>query len=182
MEKILQRFEPVKLRSRVLALGLILLFDGFYLLNCLSPYLGLKFNFSQTMYSGLFPTGENHLFFPKIPLFQQDTYVSILDLDIVGAETARRKKFEEFVTFVQDSRRLMHMNLLRYHLDRVCREKDVKVALEYQTHGKQKISYADACMTPSMRQYSSAQLYPSCWPSCTGELIQWMRETYEASE
>ena len=176
MKKITRHPKPPGLRFRALSLGLILLFDGLYIINCLAPYLGLKFNFSQTMYSGLLPTAENHLFFPKIPIFQYDTYASVTSIDIAGVETAHRKNFETFVESARNSGQFIHLNILKYHLDRICREENVSIAIEYQTYWKQRVYHSDACVTPRMRQYSSVQLYPSCWPSCTGELARWARE------
>jgi hypothetical protein len=176
VKKITSSPKPLELRFRALSMGLIFLFDGLYITNCLAPYLGFKFNFSQTMYSGLLPTAENHLFFPKIPIFQDDTYAFVTSIDIVGAETVHRKNFEAFVESTRNSGQFIHLNILKYHLDRICREENTSIAIEYQTYWKQRVNLADACVTPSMRQYSSVQLYPSCWPSCIDELTRWARE------
>ena len=62
---------------------LIVLFDCLYVLNCMGPYLGAKYYYSQTMFSGLEmdTRNNNHFFLPYVRVFENDTYLKIQDLN-----------------------------------------------------------------------------------------------------
>ena len=52
----------------------VLLVCGAFVVNNLGPYIGINYAGAMTMYSGLAPGGDNHLFLPRIALSDAHAY------------------------------------------------------------------------------------------------------------
>jgi hypothetical protein len=142
---------------------MILVVDAAFALNNLAPYLGLNYAGAMTMYSGLAPGGANHLFMPRLPLSDADTYVAILDVGVDDLEAPEIALFRRLMTPRDGVRPLAHLNFVRYHAGRACAAAPngrLKLALLADTG--RAIDVADACSEPAMLRYAFLSSYPPC--------------------
>ncbi len=163
-------------RSRHLKRGLlaaIVVLDAGYILNCLGPYLHLKYEFSQAMFSMLEPGGENHVVMPSLNLFDNANYVLV---DSVRSEGAPPDELRELSTFLAATRATgtrVHLGFLKYHLSRLCRSRGTRVTAAWVGRNGKRESSADVCTDPELRRYLPIGLYPACDPDCSALLRNW---------
>src|SRR5437868_5369388 len=98
------------------------------LANGLAPYVGLKWEYSLAMFSGLRTDAGNHLFMPCLPLFRHGDYYVVEDLTTPGGEALPSavllrdllRRTGHPAGAPEDGRpvRPVHRDLIRYHLAR----------------------------------------------------------------
>lgn len=113
--------------------AIIVVLDLAYLMNGFSPYLGLKYFYSQAMYSNLQTdsTGSNHLFLPHIGLFQNDVFVRISLLEFtppVSDEELRNNRGLQLLLESKDQS-LVEKNFLVAVLGNACRKSEHNVSI-----------------------------------------------------
>lgn len=157
-----------------LALAVVLLVNGAFVLNNLAPYLGLNYAGAMTMYSGLDPSGDNHFLMPKVPLSDAASYVWIVRFAATELQTTEARQFEAFSAWTRQRQRSVSLNFVRYHASRVCRSApDARVGLTLLTESQQQLAYRDVCAEPAMLRYAVLSKYPACQPECKDALRQW---------
>lgn len=135
------------------ALATVLLVNAAFVLNNLAPYLGLNYAGAMTMFSGITVTADNHLFMPKLRLFDAGTYVTMperkaRDLPRSAAETIDR------LLRSGNERPQLHLNVARYHFSRACASSPTAgLAVTLITDIGQRLDYDDICTEPSMLRY-----------------------------
>jgi hypothetical protein len=145
------------------AIAIILIADLAFALNNLAPYLGLDYAGAMTMYSGLAPGGANHLFMPRLPLSDADTYVAILDVGVEDLEAPEAGLFRRLATPRDGVRPLVHLNFVRYHASRACgAAPSGRLKLALLTDAGRAIDVADACAEPALLRYAFLSSYPPC--------------------
>ncbi len=166
----------MQLILKFVPVSLVIFLDLLYIINCLSPYLGIKYQFSQAMYSYLGYHGENHLFFPRLDIFKNDEYVNIKDLEVSGVETQYKKDFVDFVNWTQSYERSVHLDFLQYHFNKLCVVYKVDhVSVTYLTQEGKRINHINVCEEEAMLSYFPSYLYPACSPNCKEKIFEWAR-------
>jgi hypothetical protein len=164
---------PSRRLSRFL-LGAIVTLDLVYVLNCLAPYVGLKYEFAQAMFSMLSFRGDNHLFIPSVPLFSVGRFVHLTSAEATGQAEPVARKFTEFVRWAETNGRSVHINFLRYQMDRICGAAPGERVHLTVRDGGQVHDYANACDEPALRGHSRpGGLYEPCDPECNLYLRAW---------
>ena len=125
------------------------IFVVLYTLNCAAPYLGIKFYYSQAMFSGLAKDARNHYFIPRLPLFRNDDYLDVVSINIGG-------EVPEHLSLQLDSFRYVlmfkgkyyiHSNYLASITENACRYPELRpVSLVYRLPGSSyKRTFSDVC-------------------------------------
>ena len=134
-----RRFRPI-----VVVFGLV------YALNCFSPYVGLKYFYSQTMFSGLRASAANHFFIPKIELFGNERYVEVIELEVQTIPAELRESARPIRRIKRrKSDRLILANWLASVVQNACQQPRMRpVKLVYRdTHSEVVQTIDDACAT-----------------------------------
>jgi hypothetical protein len=163
-------------RSRHLKRGLlaaIVLLDAGYILSCLGPYLHLKYEFSQAMFSMLEPAGENHVLMPSLNLFDNANYVWVDSVRSEGGPPDELRGLSGFLAGTRATGTLVHLGFLKYHLSRLCRSPGTRVIAAWRGRDGKRESSSDVCADPELRHYLPIGLYPACDPDCSGLLRNW---------
>ncbi len=169
--------DPVPAPSRPLSrflLAAIVTLDLAYVLNCLAPYVGLKYEFAQAMFSMLNFRADNHLFIPAVPLFSVGRFVNVSSAEATGRAEPAARKFTEFVHWADTNGRAVHVNFLRYQLDRICTAAPGnEIRLTLRERGGERV-YENACAEPTLRGHSRpGGMYEPCEPECNLYLRAW---------
>ncbi|MGH7519470.1 MAG: pyrroloquinoline quinone-dependent dehydrogenase [Gemmatimonadales bacterium] len=156
--------------------GGVLFLDLAYLFNCAAPYLGLKYEFSQVMFSQLEPSGQNHLFLSSVPrLFGNAGYVHVDSVEGNVATDRHGAAFQRFLATVRETGRAVHLGFLAYHFDRLCkRSVGQPIPIWYsipETGAKHAV--ANICDRLDLREASLVGLFPPCEPDCTALVTAW---------
>lgn len=152
----------------------VALLDVAYVVNCLSPFLGLKYENSQAMYSQLDARAGNHLVLPRLADLGGDAYVTGIDLTLPAELEDDAAALRWFLRSAAEEKRSVHLPFLAYHLDRLCAVADgAPIGLDYAAVGAAKREHDDVCRVPALRASSPIGLYPACDPECYGELEIW---------
>lgn len=155
------------------ALATVVLVNAALIVDNFAPYLGLTYAGGMTMYSGITDMFDNHLFMPKIPLSDADTYVSIIRVN-AGVETPPARQFQAFAAWTRRERRVVNINFVRYHTSRICQSApSAGLQLALRTEAGQRLEFDNACSEPSMLRYALLSKYPECKPRCRGILEEW---------
>ncbi len=157
--------------------GRILIFivvaDLVYILNCLAPYLGLKFENSQAMYSQLDARARNHLLVPAQPLREAD-YIREVELEVPVALEDEVAGLRWFLRAANESGRSIHLPFLDHHFARICEaQPTAPIRLRYVTGDGVVTRHDDVCSNPELRDPFPIGLFPACDPECYGELEIW---------
>jgi hypothetical protein len=95
------------------------------LANGLAPYVGLKWEYSLAMFSGLRTDAGNHLFMPCLPLFAHGDYYVVEELTTPGGEALPSAVLLRDLlrrtghpAGASADVRPVHRDLIRYHLAR----------------------------------------------------------------
>jgi len=163
-------------RSRHLKRGLlvaVVLLDAGYILNCLGPYLHLKYEFSQAMFSMLEPAGENHVLMPSLNLFDNANYVRVDSVRSEGGPPDELRALSRFLAATRATGTLVHLGFLKYHLSRLCRSRGTRVIAAWVGRDGKRESSSDLCVDPELRHYLPIGLYPACDPDCSALLRNW---------
>jgi len=148
--------------------------DVAYVVNCLSPFLGLKYENSQAMYSQLDARARNHLVLPRLADFGGDRYVRDVEITVPPALEDDARALRWFTDFANGSGRALHLPFLAYHFDRLCEAAGgAPIGLRYVTEQGEARRHDDVCAEASLRDSSPIGLYPACDPECYGELEVW---------
>lgn len=159
--------------SRRILVFLVVL-DGAYILNCLSPYLGLKFENSQAMYSQLDARARNHFLMPSLPRALGQAYVRDVRVEVPPALEAESAGLQWFIRAANESGRLVHLQFLDHHFARLCDPPPAApIRLSYTTEAGVVARHDDVCADPELRDPFPISLYPACDPECYGELEVW---------
>ncbi len=174
------RSEPSTLRRLQAGLAVtVLLFDLTYLLNCAAPYVGLKYEFSQVMFSQLESTGRNHLFLGSLPLlFGNAVYLHVDSVKSNVATDRHGAALERFLAAVRENGQAVHLEFLAYHFDRLCQKSAGQpIAAAYSIRGTgAKHVVANVCDRSNLREASPVGLFglfPACVPDCTDLVTAW---------
>jgi hypothetical protein len=164
---------PLRPTARFL-LGAIVTLDLLYVVNCIAPYIGLKYEFAQAMFSMLTFRADNHLFIPAVPLFDVGRFVHVSSAEATGRAEPVARKFTEFVRWADTNGRSVHINFLRYQMDRICgAAPGDRIRLKLREGGVERV-YDNACDEPSLRgHYRPGGLYEPCDPECNLYLRAW---------
>jgi hypothetical protein len=126
------------------------------------------------MFSGISETFDNHLLMPTVPLADGGTYVAISRLSVSGLETPPASQFQAFTAWANRERRLVNLNFVRYHANRICQSApNATLQLGLRTEAGQRLEFDNACAEPSMLRYALFTKYPECKPRCRGVLEEW---------
>ena len=144
------------------------------LINAASPFIGLKWEFSFSMFSGLKTDGSNHFFFPSYHLFDNYEYWIVEKLELGEAEYDEHTAiFCELLTRSgqpamtsalsdqeQSPTRPIHGNIIRYHLSRF-QDRGVDVNLSLASFGGQeKVDLSARDAPPEWTSFSYHIQYP----------------------
>jgi hypothetical protein len=154
-------------------LAAIVLLDAGYILNCLGPYLHLKYEFSQAMFSLLEPAGENHVLMPSLNLFDNANYVRVDSVRDQGEGTEELRALSGFLAGTRATGALVHLGFLKYHLSRLCRSPGTRISAAWVGRGGKRESSSDVCADPDLGHYLPIGLYPACDPDCSRLLRNW---------
>jgi hypothetical protein len=160
------------LRQRLLVF--LVLFDVFYVANCLAPFFGLKFETSQAMYSELQPRGTNHLLIPPMKIFALDTYVRDVRVEVpVGLED-EAAGLQWFTDWTRRHERDVHLGFFDYQFARLCAASPTaRIAFSYTRADGTPERRADVCADADVGRYFPIGLYPACEPACDQQLEDW---------
>jgi hypothetical protein len=156
------------------ALATVLLVNALFVLNNLAPYFALHHAGAMTMYSGLSASANNHWFMPSFPLADGATYVTVARFDRRNGETRAAKELEAFVRWTRQTRRVVHLNFVRYQLSRVCgADADAEIQLAYVAEDGHRQAFENVCAEPGMLHYALLSGYTECKPGCRDFLQRW---------
>jgi hypothetical protein len=151
------------------------LFVAGFVVNNLGPYLGSQHLAAFTMYSGLAPNGDNHLFIHDVRLFDAGTYVRLLEVRPLGADTRPATEFARFARLQNERGRLVHLNMVRYHASRICAaDPSAGLRLKLRTERGEQQTIPNVCAQPAMLRYALVTHYPPCQPVCRAHLRLWI--------
>jgi len=128
----------------------ILSFIILYTINCMGPYLGLKFYYSQNMFSGLNRQGSNHFLIPRLKIFDYERYV---DVELFETKQLSPKKMESdyrpFIWIANKAKtHYVATNLLASTVEHACKHAELRpIKLSYVTKDRfrKRHSFNDAC-------------------------------------
>lgn len=164
--------DPATISRRIVIFLVVL--DLLYILNCLAPYLGLKFENSQAMYSQLDARAHNHLVLSALARAGDDDYVRDVELEVPPQLEGQIAGLRWFLRAANQSHRLLHLQFLDHHFARLCAfDPSASVELRYTTRGGAVVRHDDVCSEPDLRDPFPIGLYPACDPECYGELEVW---------
>ena len=114
-----------------------------FVMNGAAPYVGLKFEYSNAMFSNLEVDGSNHFFLPSIELFEPSKYYFVHQLDIRSDTPPTHallllrllEKLEHPIagaTEVEEERPV-HQDLIRYHMA-MFRQEQVGASFTLEDH------------------------------------------------
>jgi hypothetical protein len=131
----------------------------------------------MTMYSGLSADRSDHYLAPRARRPNIYTYVRV-ERFASAADAPERRGFEAFLgRLTRDGRPpALQLNLLRYHVDRICRAapgERLDLVLTGPTGWR--LEADDACVVPSLRRYWPLPLGDRCRPGCGRDLRDWAR-------
>ena len=143
--------------------------------NQLAPFFRLPAAGPLVMFSDISPDYRNHLILPGIPLVSAFEYVRLLRFEGAAHETPGVRELQ---TFARDNVRLaIHLNVLRYHLDRICEAAPGR-ALRVEwiaLPGEERRVFEDVCAEPGLRWYLPLPLGQACIPRCAALIHRWAR-------
>jgi hypothetical protein len=156
------------------ALALALAVGALCAANQLAPFFRLPSVGPLTMYSNMSPDYRNHLILPGIPLVSDFEYVRLLRFE---TESRQAEGVRELEIFVRDNQRLaIHLNVLRYHLDRICEAPGRTARVEWvPLRGAERRAFEDVCAERGLRWYVPLPVAHSCTPSCGGLVHRWAK-------
>jgi hypothetical protein len=158
------------------AAGVVLLVSALFALNNLGPYLGLPYAGAMTMFTNQAAIGNKHFILRKTTLTDAGRYVSIVQFDPGGLRTPPATQFQTFVTWTHQERRVVNLNLIRYHASRICESAPgASVRLALLTETGESLDYDNVCEEPHMLQYVVASSMSECRPNCWTYLSRWAR-------
>jgi hypothetical protein len=143
--------------------------------NQLAPFFRLPAVGPLTMFSSISPDYRNHLILPGIPLVAAFEYVRLLRFEAEASETGGVRELQ---IFVRDNQRLaIHLNVLRYHLDRICEAAPGRtVRVEWvPLRGGERRAFEDVCAEPGLRWYLPLPVAHSCVPRCFALIHRWAK-------
>lgn len=138
-----------------------------YVLNCMSPYIGLKYYYSQAMFSGLDKQGTNHYFIPACKIFDTRRYVSVLRFE--AGPVSLGDPQSDYAPLRRFARRAKKQdvseNLLSSIIASACRHPDLRpIRLSYVRVDEPGVvqSVKDACKEPTeLASPHPFNLYPN---------------------
>lgn len=152
----------------------VVVLDVLYVVNCLSPFLGLKFENSQAMYSQLDARARNHLVLPPLPVFGEPVYVRDVAIDLPPALEDEGAALQWFTRWANENGRSLHLPFFDYHFARLCdASSGARIRLRYTAESGAAVVHEDVCAESELRDPFPIGLYPACDPECYGELEVW---------
>jgi hypothetical protein len=155
---------------------ILVLVCGLFIVNNLAGFFGYQSFGPMSMFSGLRTTSDNHFLMPRVPLGDADAYVTVQRLDARAVASPESKQFRDLVAYVNEERRMLHLNVVRWQVSRTCRSADdavVRLTLR-SAEGEQR-EYANACQEPELARYELLTSYPPCGPSGCIHLRRYLR-------
>ena len=118
---------------RVSTVGVILFLDALYIGNCLGPYLGVKYWYSQAMFSGLAVDGSNHILMPPIRVAVKCKYVQVTSLELSRPLTDIERRTNRGLNSLLEryENELVEWNFLASVLDHTCANTDLRVSITF---------------------------------------------------
>jgi len=162
--------------SAVAAALAALVCAGFVYLN-LAGFFGYPSAGAMTMYSGLKADRRNHFLAPPTRGPNPYSYLRVARFEAVG-DAPELRGFRAFLErLTRDGRPpALQLNLLRYHVDRICRAAPGgSVGLTLTGPDGWRLEADDACAVPSLRRYSILPIGDRCSPGCGRHLRDWAR-------
>lgn len=167
--------------SRRIFVFLVVL-DVLYLVNCLSPFLGLKFENSQAMYSQLDARARNHLVLPPLPVFGEAVYVRDVEIELPPELADEAAGLQWFTSWANRTGHSLHLQFFDHHFARLCEAAPgARIGLRYTAADGSAKSHDDVCAEPELRDPFPIGLYPACDPECYGELEVWASGRWRSS-
>jgi hypothetical protein len=143
--------------------------------NQLAPFVGLPRAGALIMYSAIASDAQNHYLRPGLWLADSFRYVAITRFEPVGIDTREAREFGAFARQSQREGHQVHLNLVRYHMDRICRSAaGGAIRLTLHIPGRPHREFRDVCADPAMRWYVPIPIGPECNPRCPA-LRRWIR-------
>lgn len=150
---------------------------GLFTFNNLAGFFGFPSFGPMTMYSGIRTTSDNHFLMPKLSLGDADVYVAVERLDIKSGGSEPGQQFRALTRYVNEERRLLHLNVVRWHVSRTCRSSaDVSIRLVLRPADGDRRQYDDACQAADLQRYELLSSYPPCGPSGCIHLRRYLRD------
>jgi hypothetical protein len=143
--------------------------------NQLAPFFGLPAVGPLIMFSNISPDYRNHLILPGIPLVSAFDYVRLLRFE---AEAPEAPGVRELQRFARDNMTVaIHLNVLRYHLDRICDAAPGRTArVEWvPLRGGERQAFENVCAEPGLRWYLPLPVAHECAPRCLATIRRWAR-------
>jgi hypothetical protein len=154
----------------------VLLVSGLFALNTLGPYLGLHHAGALTMFSNRAAVSNNHFFLRRVSLSEAATYVAITRVAPRNVKSPPAREFQTFATWTNRNRRLVSLNLVRYHASRVCASSpNAGLRLSLLTESGHMLHFENVCVEPEMLKYTVLSSVPECRPACSTFITQWAR-------
>jgi hypothetical protein len=165
----------VPLRRATAPAALVLFVVCLCAANQLAPYVGLPRAGALIMYSSVAPDMRNHFFWSGIWLTDAFRYAAIARFEAAGIDTREAREFAAFVRESQRQPHRVHLNVIRYHVNRICRSAAGGViSLTLHLPGRPQREFRDVCAEPAMRWYIPVPIGAECEPRCRS-LRAWAR-------
>jgi hypothetical protein len=108
----------------------------------------------MTMFSGLTYRADNHFLVPKISLSDADVTFDVVRLAGRNVDTPSGQVFKAVVDFAEEERKLLNINIVRYHASRTCASgPNPDLRLTIRTEDGRRRDYRNVCAEPSMTRY-----------------------------
>jgi hypothetical protein len=169
------------LRRRLLVFLVVL--DVLYVVNCLAPFFGLKFETSQAMYSELQPKGTNHLLIPPMKIFDFDTYVRTVRVEVPEGLKDEAAGLRWFTDWTRRNDRDVHLGFFDYHFARLCAaEPTARIGFSFTREDGSRERREIVCAEAGVGSYFPIGLYPACEPACDEQLEDWASGRFASGE